>query len=109
MHIRWAALFSSLVESIPLIATVVTSILSILMPRATLRYAVSADKSLALAREEFEREWAPELHIKLSKVSQTDAELIVTNLAKISVLIQMVQLRRFPPPMRLGRFFLREP
>jgi hypothetical protein len=109
MHVRWGALFSSLVESIPLIATVVTSILSILMARATLRYAVSADKSLALAREEFEREWAPELHIKLSKVSPTDAELIVTNLAKISVLIQMVQLRRLSHATPFERVFLNEP
>ncbi|HSS95940.1 MAG TPA: hypothetical protein VLK33_02860 [Terriglobales bacterium] len=109
MHIRWAALFTSLVESIPLIATVVTSVLSILMARATLRYAVSADKSLALAREEFEREWAPELHIKLSKISATDAELIVTNLAKISVLIQMVQLRRLSHAVPFERVFLNEP
>jgi hypothetical protein len=109
MHIRWAALFSSLVESIPLIATVVTSVLSILMARATLRYALSADKSLALAREEFEREWAPELHIKLAKVSATDAELIVTNLAKISVLIQMVQLRRLSHATPFERVFLNEP
>src|SRR5882724_8373574 len=63
MHLRWDAILSKLLESIPLIATVVTSVLSILMARATLRYAASADKSLALAREEFEREWAPELHI----------------------------------------------
>lgn len=109
MHVRWGALFSSLVESIPLIATVVTSILSILMARATLRYAMSADKSLALAREEFEREWAPELHLKLSKVSPTDAELIVTNLAKISVLIQMVQLRRLSHATPFERVFLNEP
>jgi hypothetical protein len=109
MHLRWGAILSNLIESIPLIATVVTSILSILMARATLRYAASADKSLALAREEFEREWAPELHIKLSKVSASDAELIVTNLAKISVLIQMVQLRRLSHATPFERVFLNEP
>jgi hypothetical protein len=109
MHLRWGSLLSSLVESIPLIATVVTSILSMLMARATLRYAKSADKSLALAREEFEREWAPELHIKLAKASANDAELIVTNLAKISVLIQMVQLRRLSHATPFERVFLNEP
>jgi hypothetical protein len=109
MHVRWGAILSNLIESIPLIATVVTSILSMLMARATLRYAASADKSLALAREEFEREWAPELHIKLSKVSASDAELIVTNLAKISVLIQLVQLRRLSHATPFERVFLNEP
>jgi|SRR5437667_225391 len=109
MHLRWDAVLSKLLESIPLIATVVTSILSILMARATLRYAASADKSLALAREEFEREWAPELHIKLLKVSSSDAELMVTNLAKISVLIQMVQLRRLSHATPFERVFLNEP
>ena len=54
-----------LIAYIPLIATVVTTILSLVLARATLRYAESSDKSLALAREEFEREWSPELHIKL--------------------------------------------
>ena len=107
MH--WSTIFANLVNSIPLIATVVTSILSILMARATLRYAASSDKSLALAREEFEREWAPELHIKLAKVSTSDADLIVTNLAKISVLLQMVQLRRLSHATPFERVFLNEP
>jgi hypothetical protein len=109
MHLRWDAILSKLLESIPLIATVVTSILSILMARATLRYAASADKSLALAREEFEREWAPELHIKLLKISSSDAELMVTNLAKISVLIQLVQLRRLSHATPFERVILNEP
>ena len=47
---------SILVEYIPVIATVVTTILSVVLARATLRYAKATDKSLALAREEFERE-----------------------------------------------------
>jgi hypothetical protein len=79
------------------------------MARATLRYAASADKSLALAREEFEREWAPELHIKLLKISSSDAELMVTNLAKISVLIQLVQLRRLSHATPFERVILNEP
>src|SRR2546430_8635170 len=60
---------SILVEYIPVIATVVTTILSVVLARATLRYAKATDKSLALAREEFERVWSPELHIKLERVS----------------------------------------
>ncbi len=109
MHLRWNAILSSFLESIPLIATVITSVLSILMARATLRYAAASDKSLALAREEFEREWAPELHIKLAKVSSTEADLIVTNLAKISVLLQLVQLRRLTHAVPFERVFLNEP
>lgn len=109
MHLRWGSILSNLLDSIPLIATVVTSILSILMARATLRYAAASDKSLALAREEFEREWAPELHIKLAKASANEAILIVTNLAKISVLLQLVQLRRLSHATPFERVFLNEP
>jgi hypothetical protein len=108
MHLKWSFL-ADLVNFIPIIATVVTSILSVLMAQATLRYAKAADKSLALAREEFEREWAPELHVKLAKVSATDSVIIVTNLAKISVLIQMVQLKRLSHAIPFERIFLNEP
>jgi len=109
MHVRWGAILTNLLNSIPLIATVVTSILSMLMARATLRYAAVSDKSLALAREEFEREWAPELHIKLARASANEAVLIVTNLAKISVLLQVVQLRRLSHANPFERVFLNEP
>jgi hypothetical protein len=98
-----------LIAYIPLIATVVTTILSLILARATLRYAASSDKSLALAREEFEREWSPELHIKLERESPHDAKLVVTNLAKISVLLQMVQLRKIAMGIPSSRYFLNEP
>lgn len=105
----WSFPVSTLINYIPIIATIVTTILSVVLARATLRYAESADKSLALAREEFEREWAPELHIKLAKVSNTDAVIIVTNLAKISVLLQLVQIRRLSHAVPFERVFLNEP
>ena len=76
---------SYLVNYIPLAATVVTCILSVILARATLRYAEATDKSLALAREEFEREWSPELHLKMERISATETRMAVTNLAKISV------------------------
>jgi hypothetical protein len=98
-----------LIAYIPLIATVVTTILSLVLARATLRYAAASDKSLALAREEFEREWSPELHIKLERVSPHDARLVITNLAKISVLLQMVQLRKLSMGVPSSRYFLNEP
>jgi cell division protein FtsL len=101
--------FSSLVNYIPVAATVVTTALSVILARATLRYAAASDKSLALAREEFEREWSPELHIKLERLSTTDARIIVTNLAKISVLLQMVQVRRLTHAVPSLRYFLNEP
>lgn len=100
---------SSVVNAIPVIATVITSVLSLVLARATLRYAEATDKSLALAREEFEREWSPELHIKLERLSSTDARIVVTNLAKISVLLQMLQIRRTTLAVPFGRYFLNDP
>src|SRR5438552_10656881 len=98
MHMQWlsqhAIPVTLIVAYIPLVASVATTILSIVLARATLRYTETTDKSLALAREEFERQWSPELHIKLEKVSSRQTKIVVTNLAKISVLLQMVQLRR---------------
>ncbi len=101
--------FTLIVEYIPLIATVATTILSMVLARATLRYAEASDKSLALAREEFERQWSPELHIKLEKVSTRQSKIVVTNLARISVLLQMVQLRRLSMATPSLRSFLNEP
>jgi hypothetical protein len=101
--------FTLILEYIPLIATVTMTVLSIVLARATLRYAEASDKSLALAREEFERQWSPELHIKLEKVSSRQARIVVTNLAKISVLMQMVQLRRLSMAVPSLRSFLNEP
>jgi hypothetical protein len=100
---------SLFIAYIPLVGTVVTTVLSLILARATLRYAETTERSLALAREEFEREWSPELHIKLEKVSSSDARIVVTNLAKISVLLQMVQLRRTTHAIPFGRHFLNEP
>jgi hypothetical protein len=101
--------FTVLVAYIPLIATVVTTALSIVLARATLRYSEATDKSLALAREEFDRQWSPELHIKLAPVSARSAKIVVTNLARISVLMQMVQLRKLSMAVPALRYFLNEP
>ena len=98
-----------LIAYIPLIGTVVTTVLSLILARATLRYAEASDKSLALAREEFEREWSPELHLKLEQVSSREARLVVTNLARISVLLQMVQLRKLSMAVPSLRYFLNDP
>lgn len=94
---------------VPLIATVVTTIVSLVLVRATLRYTEATDRSLALSREHFEREWAPELHIKLERASARDAKILATNLAKISVLMQMVQLRKLSMAVPSMRCFLNEP
>ena len=113
MNLQWLAQHSIsltiIVAYIPLIATVVTTILSLVLARATLRYAETTDKTLALAREEFEREWSPELHIRLQQVSERETRLVVTNLAKISVLMQMVQLRKVSMGVPALRYFLNEP
>lgn len=101
--------FTLVLAYIPLIATVVTTIVSLVLARATLRYTESSDRSLALAREQFEREWAPELHIKLERLSANNARILATNLAKISVLMQMVQLRKLSMAVPSLRYFLNEP
>src|SRR5215475_7701162 len=97
MH-SWDALqnlpITALIAYIPVLATVVTCYFSVVLARATLRYVEATEKGLALAREEFEREWSPELHLKLERTSATDARIVVTNLAKLSVLLQLVQIRK---------------
>jgi hypothetical protein len=102
-------LISSILGFIPVVATVITCLLSVVLARATLRYAEAADKGLALARDEFEREWSPELHLKLERVSATEARIVVTNLAKISVLLQMMQLRKISHAVPFERTFLNDP
>jgi hypothetical protein len=101
--------FVTLLSYIPVIATIVTTFFSVILARATLRYVESTDKSLALAREEFEREWSPDLHIKMERVSATEARVIVTNLAKTSVLLQLLQLRKLSHAMPFERCRLNDP
>src|ERR1700757_5507282 len=113
MHLQLANLsripFSSLISYIPVIATVVTCFFSVILARATLRYVEATDKGLALAREEFEREWTPDLHIKMERVSSEEARVIVTNLAKASVLLQLLQLRKLSHAMPFERCRLNDP
>lgn len=100
---------SPLVNFIPVLATIVTTILSIVLARATLRYAHAADRTLELAHEQFEREWAPELHLRLERASFADARLVITNLAKTSVLLQLVQLRNVSGVFPLEKKHLNDP
>jgi len=101
--------FGTLINYIPVIATIVTTFFSVILARATLRYVEATDKGLALAREEFEREWSPDLHIKIERVSATEARVIVTNLAKTSVLLQLLQLRKLSHAMPFERWRLNDP
>ncbi len=101
--------FSTLVSYIPVIATIVTTFFSVILARATLRYVEATDKGLALAREEFEREWTPDLHVKIERISPTEARVIVTNLAKTSVLLQLLQLRKLSHAMPFERCRLNDP
>jgi hypothetical protein len=101
--------FTTLVSYIPILATIVTCFFSVILARATLRYVEATDKGLALAREEFEREWTPDLHIKLERVSSTEAKVIVTNLAKSSVLLQLLQLRKISHAVPFERCRLNDP
>ena len=101
--------FTTLVTYVPLIATVLTCFFSVILARATLRYVEATDKGLALAREEFEREWTPDLHVKLERISATEARIIVTNLAKSSVLLQLLQLRKLSHAVPFERCRLNDP
>jgi hypothetical protein len=101
--------FTTLVSYIPIIATIVTCLFSVILARATLRYVEATDKGLALAREEFEREWSPDLHIKLERISNTEAKIVVTNLAKSSVLLQLLQLRKISHAVPFERCRLNDP
>ncbi len=113
MPVSWINSFRilliTLISYIPLIATVLTCFFSVILARATLRYVEATDKGLALAREEFEREWTPDLHIKLERVSSTEAKVIVTNLAKSSVLLQLLQLRKISHAVPFERCRLNDP
>ena len=101
--------WNTLISYIPIIATIVTTFFSIILARATLRYVEATDRGLELAREEFEREWNPDLHIKLERVSPTEARIIVTNLAKTSVLLQLLQLRKLSHAMPFERCRINDP
>jgi hypothetical protein len=100
---------SSLISYLPIIATIVTTFFSVVLARATLRYVEATDKGLQLAREEFEREWSPDLHVKMERVSATEARVIVTNLAKTSVLLQLLQLRKLSHAMPFERCRVNDP
>lgn len=101
--------FSTLLEFIPVAATIVTTLLSVVLARATLRYAKAADRGLELSREQFEREWAPELHVRLERASTADAKIVITNLARAAVLLQLVQLRTMTHAMPFERQYLNDP
>ena len=113
MHMQMMSSFrvpwGTLISYIPIIATIVTTLFSVVLARATLRYVEATDKGLALAREEFEREWNPDLHIKMERVSSDEARVVVTNLAKASVLLQLLQLRKLSHAMPFERCRLNDP
>lgn len=101
--------FTAFITYIPVLATIVTCYFSVVLARATLRYVEATDKHLALAREEFEREWSPELHLKFDRVSQSETQIIVTNLARQSVLLQLLQIRRVNLLVPFERCVLNDP
>src|SRR3979490_2956463 len=113
MHMQWInsyrISFTTFISYVPIIATVVTCFFSVVLARGTLRYVAATDKGLALAREEFEREWSPELHLKLERISTTEARIVVTNLAKLSVLLQLLQIRKITFLVPFERCGLNEP
>jgi len=104
-----SGLVTTLINYVPIVATIITCIFSLVLARATLRQVEATDKGLALAREEFEREWAPELHIKLRRLSATELEIYVTNLAKASVLLGVLQFRNLTGARPFEKCTLNDP
>jgi hypothetical protein len=98
-----------LASIVAVLATLSTTVLSFILARATLRYVRVTDKALQLAHEQFEREWAPELHVRLEKISETEARVVITNLAKISVLLELWQIRKITHALPSERYFLNQP
>ena len=80
--------WGTLMSYIPVIATIVTTFFSIVLARATLRQVEATDKGLALAREEFEREWNPDLHIKLERVSPAEPREMYRNASSSFVVLR---------------------
>lgn len=101
--------FTTLLSYVPVLATIVTTYFSIILARATLRYVEATDRSLELAREEFERQWNPDLHIKMERTSPTETRIVVTNLARTSVLLQLLQLRKLSHATPFERCRLNDP
>jgi cell division protein FtsL len=99
----------TIIAFIPLLASIVSTLVTVILARATLRYVSATDKSLQLAREQFEREWAPELHIHIERVSPAEAKLTITNLAKSSVLMQLVQIRKIHDAVPFAKYPLNHP
>jgi len=104
-----SAAVNTLINYVPIVTTVVTCVFSLVLARATLRQVEATDKGLALAREEFEREWSPELHIKLRRLSATELEIVVTNLAKASVLLEVLQCRHLTGARPFEKVTLNDP
>ena len=113
MHFGWLTNHSgaiiNVINYIPVVATVVTCVLSLVLARATLRYVEATDKGLQLAREEYEREWLPELHVKLQRKSATEVDVVITNLARASVLLQLLQIRKITHAAAAERITLNDP
>jgi hypothetical protein len=113
LRMQWTnhlgAALQGLTSVVALLATISTTFLSFILARATLRYVKVTDKALQLAHEQFEREWAPELHIRLEKISDIGARVVITNLAKISVLLELWQLRKISHALPSERYLLNQP
>lgn len=113
LRMQWVSQFGSAIQGlssvVALMATISTTVLSFVLARATLRYVRVTDKALQLAHEQFEREWAPELHIRLEKISDSDARVVITNLAKISVLLELWQIRKISHALPAERYLLNRP
>ena len=104
-RVPWGTLFSY----IPIIATIVTTFFSIILARATLRYVEATDKGLALAREEFEREWTPDLHIKLERVSAVGGPHHRHEPGEDLGTAQFLQLRKLSHAMPFERCRINDP
>jgi hypothetical protein len=77
------------------LAAVVSVVITVALVVITRKYTLLTQAALKLGREQFEREWTPNLHIRAVLNSNDLSELEVTNLGRMSVVVTKL-LIRFP-------------
>lgn len=109
--------FERYVSDIQAVSGLILALLTGVMVYATVHYARLSAASLRLAREQFEREWTPHVHVQVLPWEQGRAQLVVTNLGRASVLLLsyemsargiLVQPLVLETPLRAGEAFKRD-
>lgn len=75
------------------VSAAIVALLTIFLVVATIGYARTATKLLRLNREQFERDWHPDLRIaEIQRIGSAQVYLKVANLAKPAVLVKQLKI-----------------